>query len=125
MKKIISLVAAALLLNGVAIAQNTSPDESAAITKTALDYIEGWYASDAARMERAHATFMNRLAADGFVVLGGPLGDLNDVFLLIIHAADANEINATLDRDPWTQSGMLEIKNIQPWTILLEANKEA
>jgi len=53
MKKIISLVAAALLLNGVAIAQNTSPDESAAITKTALDYIEGWYAGDAARMERA------------------------------------------------------------------------
>ena len=53
MKKIISLVAAALLLNGVAIAQNTSPDESVAITKTALDYIEGWYAGDAARMERA------------------------------------------------------------------------
>ena len=53
MKKIISLVAAALLLNGVAIAQNTSPDESAAITKTALDYIESWYAGDAARMERA------------------------------------------------------------------------
>ncbi len=53
MKKIISLVAAALLLNGVAIAQNTSPDESAAITKTALDYIKGWYAGDDARMERA------------------------------------------------------------------------
>ena len=53
MKKIISLVAAALLLNSVVIAQNTSPDESVAITKTALDYIEGWYAGDAARMERA------------------------------------------------------------------------
>src|SRR6266436_10005872 len=53
MKKIIWLVAAALLLNGVAIAQNTSPDESAAITKTALDYIEGWYAGDTARMEHA------------------------------------------------------------------------
>src|SRR6266566_9313806 len=53
MKKIISLVPAALLLNSVVIAQNTSPDESVAITKTALDYIEGWYAGDAARMERA------------------------------------------------------------------------
>jgi len=40
MKKIIPLAAAALLLNGVAIAQNTSPDENAAITKTALDYIK-------------------------------------------------------------------------------------
>jgi hypothetical protein len=35
------------------IAQITSPDESAEIKKTALDYIEGWYAGDAARMERA------------------------------------------------------------------------
>jgi hypothetical protein len=53
MKKIILLIIPAFLLNGVAIAQNTSPDESAAITKTALDYIESWYAGDAARMERA------------------------------------------------------------------------
>ncbi len=41
MKKIILLIIPAFLLNGIAIAQNTSPDESAAITKTALDYIEG------------------------------------------------------------------------------------
>ena len=47
------LFASALLLNSAAIAQIASPDESAAITKTALDYIEGWYAGDAARMERA------------------------------------------------------------------------
>ena len=49
----VSIVASALLLNGPAIAQITSPDQSAAITKTALDYIEGWYPGDAARMERA------------------------------------------------------------------------
>jgi hypothetical protein len=47
------LFASALLLNSAAIAQIASPDESAAITKTALDYIEGWYAGDAVRMERA------------------------------------------------------------------------
>ena len=34
-------------------AQETTMDESAAIKKTALDYIEGWYAGDAKRMERA------------------------------------------------------------------------
>src|ERR1700737_653965 len=53
MKKVIWLVASSLLLNGIAIAQITSPDDSEAIKKTALDYIEGWYAGDAARMERA------------------------------------------------------------------------
>ena len=53
MKKIILLIVPAFLLSGIANAQTTSSDESAAITKTALDYIEGWYAGDAARMERA------------------------------------------------------------------------
>ena len=49
----VSIVASALLLNGPAIAQISSPADSEAITKTALDYIEGWYTGDAARMERA------------------------------------------------------------------------
>jgi Putative lumazine-binding len=53
MKKIIWLVVLALLLNGAAIAQTNAPGDSAAITETALDYIEGWYAGDAARIERA------------------------------------------------------------------------
>ncbi len=56
---------------------------------------------------------MNRLAADGFVVLGGPLGDTGDV-LLVVDAADANEINNTLARDPWSESALIEIKDILP-----------
>jgi putative lumazine-binding protein len=42
-----------LILHGFAIAQDKPPDDNAAITKTALDYIEGWYTGDAARMEHA------------------------------------------------------------------------
>jgi putative lumazine-binding protein len=53
MKKLIWLITPVLFLNAIALAQTTSPDESAAITKAALDYIEGCYAGDAARMERA------------------------------------------------------------------------
>jgi hypothetical protein len=34
-------------------AQSTSPEDLAAIKATALDYAEGWYAGDAARMEKA------------------------------------------------------------------------
>jgi len=63
---------------------------------------------------------MDRLATDGFIVLGGPVGDGND-FLFAINAADESEIGLTLQRDPWSESGMLEIKSIQPWTILLES----
>jgi len=41
-----------LSVASIAIAFPQTPDE-AAIRKTALDYIEGWYSGDAARMERA------------------------------------------------------------------------
>ncbi len=67
-----------------------------------------------------HAAFMDRLAADGFIVLGGPVG-AGDDFLFAIKAADESEIRLTLQRDPWSESGMLEIKSIQPWSILLES----
>jgi cysteine synthase len=50
MKKLISPIISAVFTNAVAFAQDKSSDESAAITKTALDYIEGWYAGDAAAL---------------------------------------------------------------------------
>jgi uncharacterized protein YciI len=67
-----------------------------------------------------HASFMDRLAADGFVVLGGPLGDGDD-FLLAIKAADEDEARFVLEQDPWTKSGILDVKSVQTWTILLES----
>jgi|SRR5208337_4840600 len=84
---------------------------------------EAW---DAARPMRSqqqwpeHAIFMDGLAAQGFIVLGGPLGETGD-FLFAVKATDENEIRATLQQDPWSKSGMLEVKSIQPWTILLES----
>ena len=53
MTRVLSLIAIVLLTCSAAAAQAASPDENAAITKTALNYIEGWYEADAARMETA------------------------------------------------------------------------
>ena len=53
MFKTFSLIAIVLLVSISAFAQTATPDENAAITKTALNYIEGWYEGDAARMESA------------------------------------------------------------------------
>jgi uncharacterized protein YciI len=82
---------------------------------------------DATRFRRAqaqwdeHAAFMDKLTADGFVVLGGPLGEGDgDAALLVINAPDKDTITATLKKDPWI-AGVLEIKTIQRWTIFLEA----
>jgi hypothetical protein len=48
----IILVLLAMTLPGGA-TNRQATDESAAIRATALDYVEGWYTGDAARMERA------------------------------------------------------------------------
>lgn len=55
MTKVFSLIATVILAASAAAAQTqTAPvDENAAITKTALNYIEGWYEGNADRMESA------------------------------------------------------------------------
>jgi len=66
------LVTAAVLLMAAPLRAQTAAD-SAAIRAAALDYIEGWYAGDAARMERAlHPQLAKRIVrrGEGSVTLG-------------------------------------------------------
>jgi ketosteroid isomerase-like protein/uncharacterized protein YciI len=72
----------------------------------------------------AHAAFMNALAAEGFVVLGGPLGDGAET-LLVVDATSEDAIAKRLANDPWTLTGLLEIGGIEPWTILLDRDAAA
>lgn len=46
-------IASLFLLGAVIVAQASDSNDDEAIKRTALDYIEGWYTGDAARMERA------------------------------------------------------------------------
>src|SRR4051812_29458938 len=48
-----TILALALLATAPAFASAQTSADSAAIRATAMDYIEGWYSADAARMERA------------------------------------------------------------------------
>jgi hypothetical protein len=68
-----------------------------------------------------HASFMDNLAGGGFVVMGGPVGHDEQDFLFAVKAAGERQIRSTLERDPWSQSGQLELRSIQPWIILLES----
>ena len=65
-----------------------------------------------------HASFMNALVAEGFVVLGGPLGDGTSI-LLIVDADTEAAVHARLAADPWTPMGLLDVATIEPWEILL------
>jgi uncharacterized protein YciI len=67
-----------------------------------------------------HAAFMEALAAEGFVVLGGPLGRDEEI-LLVIDSASEDAIRARFAEDPWSESGLLEVVSVEPWTILLDS----
>lgn len=61
MKKSVIFGVAVILAVMLKPALGQAPDEKAAIRRAALDYIEGWYEGDAARMDRAlHKELMKR-----------------------------------------------------------------
>jgi hypothetical protein len=65
-----------------------------------------------------HAAFMDALVDDGFVVLGGPVGDGSRILLAVFAEGEA-AIRAQFAADPWHPT-MLRIARIEPWTILLD-----
>jgi uncharacterized protein YciI len=66
-----------------------------------------------------HARFMDSLVDDGFIVLGGPLAGEREI-LHAMSASSEQEVRARLADDNWAQNGMLKVKSIEPWTILLD-----
>jgi len=82
----------------------------------------GW---DSARPIRSqdgwdgHAAFMDQLVDDGFIVVGGPVGD-GQRTLHVVEAADQDAVRARLAEDPWARAGLLEIGTIEPWALWLD-----
>ena len=67
-----------------------------------------------------HARYMDALVDEGFVVLGGPLAEGRDV-LLAISAPSPDAIRERLaSEDIWHRTGMLTVKSIEAWTVLLD-----
>ncbi|HEX3456712.1 MAG TPA: YciI family protein [Candidatus Baltobacteraceae bacterium] len=69
----------------------------------------------------AHSTFMDELAATGFIVAGGPLGGEDDAarVLHVIDARDQSAIERRMEQDPWIEMKLLKRASIEPWTVLL------
>jgi hypothetical protein len=68
-----------------------------------------------------HASFMDGLVDDGFIVLGGPLADEHRV-VHAVEAASEDAIRDTLARDPWSETH-LRLDSIDPWTIRLDGRR--
>jgi uncharacterized protein YciI len=73
-----------------------------------------------------HARFMNALADEGFVLFGGPLAESEHGrvrALLIVHAESEAEIHCRLADDPWVPTQQLVTVSIEPWNVLVGAER--
>lgn len=68
-----------------------------------------------------HAEYMNQLVSDGFVVLGGPLGDQERV-VLAVEADSEAVVRARLSTDPWSET-VLVVESVDTWEIRLDARR--
>lgn len=88
---------------------------------------EAWEAALSLREQAGwdeHAAFMDGLAEEGFIVLGGPLGD-DGKTLLVVDAGNEEEIEARLAEDPWAPMRLLKVTKIERWRILLARPEDA
>ena len=67
----------------------------------------------------AHAAFIDRLVAERFILLGGPLVDEGGA-LLVVTARDEADVRATLRPDPWYQHGILQLPRVARWQIFID-----
>jgi len=75
-----------------------------------------------------HGAFMGGLAEEGLVLFAGPLAgtELGRIRVLLIADAESeDEIRSRLADDPWAQSERLEITSVEPWNLLMGAERLA
>ena len=73
-----------------------------------------------------HAGFMNALAGEGFVLFAGPLAgsEHNRIRVLLIAGADSEaDIHRRLADDPWVRTQRLVITSIEPWNLMVGAER--
>jgi uncharacterized protein YciI len=73
-----------------------------------------------------HAAFMNALADSGSLLFAGPLAGTEHGrvrVLLIFNAENDDEIHRQLADDPWVPTEQLVTVSIEPWTILVGAER--
>jgi uncharacterized protein YciI len=73
-----------------------------------------------------HAASMNALADSGFLLFAGPLDGTEHGrvrVLLIVNADDKDEVQRQLADDPWIRTEQLLTTSIEPWQILVGAER--
>jgi uncharacterized protein YciI len=68
-----------------------------------------------------HVTFVDRFSADGRILLGGPLDEVDgDYVALVVVAEDEEDARALFTQDPWS-NGVLAIESVERWNVWIGA----
>jgi uncharacterized protein YciI len=96
----------------------------AVIREAGPGWIEGGIAAQPDTAD--HAAFMNALADEGVVLFAGPLAGTENGrlrALLIMNTDSEDEIRHRLADDPWTDTDRLAITTIEPWSLIVGAER--
>ena len=63
--------------------------------------------------------FLAALSDDGLILGGGPLGEDEERFLLVIAAENQHAIETRLANAPWIHLGVWRIAAVERWEVLL------
>jgi uncharacterized protein YciI len=63
--------------------------------------------------------FLAALSDDGLILGGGPLGEDEERFLLVIAAENQRAIETRLADAPWLRLGVWRIASVERWEVLL------
>ena len=75
-----------------------------------------------------HAAFMNTLADEGFVLFAGPLAGTEHDHIRVLLIANANsdtDIHRRLADDPWEIARRVVTTSVEPWNLLVGADRLA
>ncbi len=73
-----------------------------------------------------HVGFMNGLADTGSLLFAGPLAGTEQGrirVLLIMSADDEAAVHAALAHDPWELQQLVATTNVEPWNLLVGADR--
>jgi uncharacterized protein YciI len=89
---------------------------------TVLERGESWDTRRPMRQQEQweeHMAFLDALSDDGLILGGGPLGEGEERFLLVIAAENQPMIENRLAEAPWTRLGMWRTSSVERWEVLL------
>jgi uncharacterized protein YciI len=67
-----------------------------------------------------HNDFIDRLVADGTIVMGGPFSDYSGS-LLLFERVTPDEAGALMAADPFVHNGVFVIEDIRDWTVYVDS----